>query len=688
MSANPLLAESALPYHLPPFDRIKDEDFAPAFDQGMAAELQEVEAIARNPEQPTFENTVVALERSGPLRKRVDRIFSNLNGAHTDAVMLEVERAMAPRLAAQQDAIHLNPALFARLQSLYAARDRLGLDPESARLLERYYKDFVRAGARLAPADQSKLRAMNAELATLEATFSQNVLKETNASAVVVSDQAELAGLSPGEIATAAAAARAEKRDGQFALRLLNTSGQPALASLENRALRERLQRVSVNRCRHGGDFDNRAVVLRIVRLRAERAALLGYPNHAAYELAEQTAGSVATVNKFLADLAAPAVANARREAADMQAVIDREHGGLALAPWDWEFYAEKVRRARYAFDESQLRPYFELNHVLQDGVFYAAHRLYGLTFQERRDLPVYQPDVRVFEVFNEDGTPLALFLGDYFARPSKRGGAWMSAYVDQSALLGTRPVVANHLNIPKPPAGEPALLTFDEVTTMFHEFGHALHGMFSHVQYPRFSGTEVPRDFVEFPSQGNEMWAVWPEVVRNFARHYQTGEPMPAALLDKMLATQKFNQGFATTEYLAAALLDQAWHQLTPEEVPAEVEAFEVAALHRAGVDFAPVPPRYHSTYFSHIYSDEDYSAGYYSYIWAEVLDADAVEWFKQHGGLTRGNGDRLRRTVLSRGGSADAMTLFRDFTGGEPYLAPLLARRGLEQPASPGTP
>ena len=468
-------------------------------------------------------------------------------------------------------------------------------------------------------------------------------------------------------------------------VRLLNTSGQPPLASLENRALRERIQQASVNRCRRGGAYDNRANVLRIVRLRAERAALLGYASHAAYELEDQTAGTVDAVNRFLAQLTPPAVANARREAADIQAIIDAEHGGFALAPWDWDFYSEKVRRAHYAFDETQLRPYFELNHVLQDGVFFAAHQLFGLTFTERRDLPVYQPDVRVFEVFNEDGSPLALFLVDLYARPSKRGGAWMSSYVDQSELFGTRPVVAIHLNIPKPPPGVPVLLTFDEVTTAFHETGHALHGMFSHVRYPRFSGTEVPRDFVEFPSQANEMWAVWPEVVAHYARHYQTGAPMPSALLDKMLATQKFNQGFATTEYLAAALVDQAWHQLTPGEVPADEPAFEAAALRRAGVDFAPVPPRYHSTYFAHIFSSDEYSAGYYSYIWAEVLDADSVEWFKQHGGLTRANGDHYRATVLSRGDSEDTLGQFRAFTGHGPEIAPLLQRLGLEQPPAP---
>jgi peptidyl-dipeptidase Dcp len=682
MTDNPLLIESPLPYHLPPFDRIKDEDFAPAYEQGMVAELKEVEAIAGAPEPPTFDNTIVALERSGQLLKRVNRVFSNLNSANTNPVMLKVESEMAPRLAAQWDAIHLNSALFVRIQALYDQRDRLGLDAEPKRLLERYYKDFVRAGARLPEADKARLKAMNAELATLEAAFGQNVLKETNASAVVIDNRADLAGMSASEITTTEAAAKAEKKDGKFVIRLLNTSGQPALASLENRALRERLQQVSVNRCSHGGEFDNRLVVLRLVRLRAERAALLGYASHAAYELEEQTAGNVATVDKFLGELAPPAMANARREAAELQAFIDQEHGGFPLAPWDWDFYSEKVRLARYAFDESRLRPYFELNHVLQDGVFYAADRLYGLTFKERHDLPVYQSDVRVFEVFDTDGRPLALFLADCYARPSKRGGAWMSAYVDQSGLFGIKPVVASHLNIPNPAAGEPTLLTFDEVITMFHEFGHALHGMFSHVQYPRFSGTEVPRDFVEFPSQVNEMWAVWPEVVKNYAKHHQTGEPMPPALLDKMLATRKFNQGFLTTEYLAAALLDQAWHQLKPDEVPADEPAFEAAALHRIDMDFAPVPPRYHSTYFSHIFSDDEYSAGYYSYIWAEVLDADSVEWFRQHDGLTRANGDRFRQTVLSRGGSEEALTLFRNFTGGIPYIEPLLKRRGLEQP------
>ena len=687
MHENPLLTESPLPFHLPQFDRLQDADFAPAYNQGIAEELKEVEAVAANPAPATFDNTVVALERSGLVLERVDEVFSNLNSANTNPVMQQVEREMAPKLSAQRDAIQLNPALFVRIRTLFNDRPHLGLDAEAMRLLERYYKDYVRAGALLSEADKIKLKALNAELATLQTAFSQNVLKETNASVVVVDRREDLAGMSASEIAATEEAAAADKKDGKFVIRLLNTSGQPALGSLENRTLRQRLQEASVIRGSRGGEFDNRAIVLRIVALRAERAALLGYASHAAYMLEDQTARTPAAVDQLLAQLAPPAVANARREAADMQATIDAEHGGFQLAAWDWDFYSEKVRQARYAFDESQLQPYFELNHVLQDGVFYAAHCLYGITFKERHDLPVYQPDVRVFEVFDADGQPLALFLADLYARPAKRGGAWMSAYVSQSELLGTKPVVANHLNIPKPPAGEPALLTFDEVRTMFHEFGHALHGMFSHVRYPRFSGTDVPRDFVEFPSQVNEMWAVWPEVLKNYARHYQTGEPMPPALLDPMLAARKFNQGFMTTEYLAASLLDMAWHELKPAEIPVDAPAFEAAALHRAGVDFAPVPPRYHSTYFSHVFSGISYSAGYYSYIWAEVLDADSVEWFKQHGGLTLSNGAHFRQTVLSRGGSEEPMTLFRNFTHGEADIKPLLQRRGLDQAPAPKT-
>jgi peptidyl-dipeptidase Dcp len=676
---NPLLIESTLPYHLPPFDKIKDEHFMPATEAGMKAELKEVDAIAANAEKPSFDNTVVALEQSGRLLDRTERIFSNLNAADTNPARQKIETELAPKLSAHRDAILLNPKLFARIEELYSNRDKLGLDPESNYLLERYYKDFVRAGAKLSDSDKEKLKKINSELATLQTQFDQNVLKEKNASSIVVDRREDLAGLSDNQIAAASAAAKDEHKEGKFVLRLQNTTDQPVLGSLQNRRLRERIMQSSLSRNSKGGPFDTREIVIRTAQLRAERAKLLGYENHAAYQLEDQTAKNISTVNKLLADLAVPAVANARREAADMQKIVDEEKGGFQIASWDWDSYSEKVRKARYQFDESDVRPYYELNHVLVDGVFFAAGKLYGVTFKERHDLPVYQPDVRVFEVYDADGQPLALFLGDYYARPSKRGGAWMNAYVQQSGLFGTKPVVANHLNIPKPPAGEPTLLTHDEVRTAFHEFGHALHGMFSNVKYPRFSGTSVPRDFVEYPSQVNEMWANWPEVLKNFAKHYKTGEPIPQELFDKVVAAEKFNQGYKTTEYLAASLLDQAWYQLKPSDVPKDALAFEAASLKKAGVDFAPVPPRYRSPYFSHAFSG-GYSAGYYSYIWSEVLDADSVEWIKEHGGLKRENGDRFRQTLLSRGGSADALTLFKDFVGREPYVEPLLQRRGLE--------
>lgn len=679
MTTNPLLTESTLPYQMPPFDKIKDKHFQPALEQGIVEEEKEADTIANQKEKPTFENTIVALEKMGQLLDRARRTFSNFTAANTNPTLQKIEKDMAPKLAAHTDAIRLNGALFARIETLYNNRENGGLDPESKWLLERYYKDFVRAGARLSESDKSKLKAMNAELATLQTTFDQNVLKEKNAGSILVNDRAELAGLSDNEIAAAAAAAKADGKEGKFVIRLMNTSGQPPLGSLQNRALREKIMQASLARNNHGGEWDNKAVVIRTAKLRAERAALLGYASHAAYQLEDQTAKDVQTVNKLLGDLAPAAVANAKREGTEIQAVIDQEEGGFYLTAFDWDFYSEKVRKARYAFDGSQLKPYFELNHVITDGVFYAANKLYGLSFKERKDLPVYLPEVRIWEVFDKDGKPLALFIGDFYARPSKRGGAWMNQYVPQSALIGTKPVVANHLNIPKPPAGEPTLLTYDEVRTAFHEFGHALHGMFSNVKYPRFSGTSVPRDFVEFPSQVNEMWATWPEILTNYAKHYKTGAPIPTDLVDKMLAAEKFNQGFKTTEYLAASLLDQSWYQLEPDQVPTDALAFETESLRKAGVDYAPVPPRYRSTYFSHVFSG-GYSAGYYSYIWSEVLDADSVEWFKQHGGLKRENGDRFRETLLSRGGSDDAMTLFRNFTGGDPDVAPLLKRRGLE--------
>jgi peptidyl-dipeptidase Dcp len=683
MADNPLLTESSLPYHIPPFDKIKDEHFVPAIEAGMRDQLKEIEPIANSSEKATFDNTIVALERTGQLLDRAQRTFSNLNACDTNPARQKIDKEMAPKLAAHRDEIFLNPKLFARVQELYDNRNNLGLDPESAYLLERYYKDFVRAGAKLSDADKEKLKKINAELATLQTQFEQDVLKEKNASSVVVDRKEDLRGLSDNQMASVTAAAKAEHKEGKFVIQMQNTTGQPLLGSLQGRLLRERIMQASLTRNSHGGEFDTRNIVMRTAQLRAEKAKLLGYANWAAYQLEDQTAHDVPTVNTLLSDLAPPAVANAKREATDMQKIVDQEKGGFQIASWDWPFYSEKVRKARYAFDESELRPYYELNHVILDGVFFAAGKLYGLTFKERHDIPVYLPDVRVFEVYDRDGKPLALFLGDYYARPSKRGGAWMNAYVQQSDLFGTKPVVANHLNIPKPPPGEPTLLTHDEVRTAFHEFGHALHGMFSKVKYPRFSGTSVPRDFVEYPSQVNEMWATWPEVLKNYAKHYKTGEPIPQALLDKVIAAEKFNQGYKTTEYLSASLLDQAWHQLNPSDVPQDAVAFEAEALHKAGVDFPPVPPRYRSSYFSHAFAG-GYSAGYYSYIWSEVLDADTVEWFKEHGGLKRENGDRFRAVLLSRGGSADALGLFKNLVGRDPYVEPLLKRRGLDRAQS----
>jgi peptidyl-dipeptidase Dcp len=678
---NPLLVPSTLPLHYPRFDQFHNEDFLPAMEQAMAAHRKEIEAIAANPDKPTLANTIVAMERAGMALDHVEAIFSNLNSSNTNPAMQAAQRKLAPELSAHQDAIKLDPRLFARIDALYTSRDSLGLDAESARLLWRYHQDFVRAGAQLPEASKVRLRALNGELATLQTAFAQNVLKERGASAVFFATREELAGLSDSEIANAADAAKAAGKPGQFMIELVNTSGQPPLTELSSHASRMKVMAASLARGSHGGEFDNRVTVATLARKRAERAVLLGYPNHAAFQLAEQTVGSVDVMNKLLAQLATPAVANARKEAARLQDMIVADKGGFQLDAADWAFYSEKVRKAQYAFDESQIKPYYELDHVLFDGVFYAANKLYGLTFKERHDLPVYEPSVRVFDVFDKDGTQLAIFIGDYYARANKNGGAWMSAYVTQDGLSGDKPVIANHLNIPKPPAGQPTLLTQDEVTTAFHEFGHALHGMFSHVKYPRFAGTQVPRDFVEYPSQFNEMWASYPEVLKNYAKNWKTGEPIPQALLDKVAAASRFDQGFATTEYLAATLLDQAWHQLGADQVPqaADVTTFEAAALHRVGLDFAPVPPRYRSTYFSHAFAG-GYSAGYYSYIWSEVLAADSTEWVLKHGGLTRQNGDHIRDTMLSRGGSEDALKLFHNLTGSEPDIGPLLKKRGLD--------
>ncbi len=676
---NPFFSES--PHYLgyPPFDLIENAHFQPAFERGMAEHIAEVEAIAGQEADPDFENTIVALELSGQLLNRVSAVFFALSSAHTNDDILALQQQLAPELAAHSDAILLNRDLFARISALHENRDSLGLDAESLRLLERAYIDFVRAGAALDAEQQETLRDLNARIAVLETRFSQNVLNEVNDSAVVVDSREELTGLDEALITAAAATAEERGLPGQYVLPLLNTSGQPALASLQNRALRQRVLETSLARGSRGGEYDNLETVAEVLRLRAERAGLLGYESHAAYILEDETAGSVAAVNERLAELAPPTAANARQEAEDLQRMIADSGEDFTLAAWDWAYYTEILRAERFDFDEAELRPYFELDNVLLRGVFYAAERLHGIRFEERSDLPVYQEDVRVFEVFDVTGEPLALFIADFYARPNKRGGAWMNAYVSQSHLLGSRPVVGNHLNVTKPPEGEPTLLTFDEVVTTFHEFGHALHGMFSDVRYPSFSGTRVPRDFVEFPSQVYEMWAVWPEVLENYAVHYETGEAMPAELLDKVLSTQQFNQGFATAEYLGAAIVDQALHQLAPEEVPAadQLLDFEAAALERAGLAMAEIPPRYRVPYFSHIMGG--YSAGYYSYIWSEVLDADSAQWFRENNGLARENGTHFRRTLLSRGGAEDAMTLFRNFRGRDADINALLERRGL---------
>jgi peptidyl-dipeptidase Dcp len=677
-ASNPFAKVSTLPFHYPAFDKIRAEHFKPAFDAGMRVHLLEVEAIANNRSAPTFENTVVAMERAGQLLARVSTTFSNLQSANTNDALDAIDREMSPKLAAHADAIYMNDRLWQRVKSLYDKRDAFHLDAESKHLLERYHRDFVRAGARLSAADKEKLKAYNGEIASLQSSFAQNVLKEANASALVVDTRAQLAGLSDAEIDAVSLEAKKRGLDGKFVIALANTTGQPLLSSLTDRGTRERLMAASQARGSRGGEFDGRALVQRLAKLRAEKATLLGYPNYAAYSLEVETAKTPEAVNKLLGELATPAVNNAKKEALEIQKVIDSEKGGFQVGAQDWAFYTDKVRQAKYAFDESQLKPYFELNNVVQNGVFFAANKEFGISFKERKDLPVYDPDVRVFDVFDANGKQLAIFIMDYYARPNKQGGAWMNEYVTQSALLGNHPVVANHLNIPKPPAGQPTLLTYDEVRTAFHEFGHALHGMFSNVKYPTFGGANTPRDFVEYPSQVNEMWATWPEVLANYAKHYQTGEPMPQALLDKVQASKKFNMGYITTEYLAASLLDQRWHQLAPSQIPADVPGFEAAALKDAGVDFAPVPPRYRTTYFSHSFS-LGYSAGYYAYLWSEKLDADTVEWFKENGGLLRKNGDHFRQTLLSRGGSADAMDLFRNFRGRDAEIAPLLERRGL---------
>ena len=679
--ANPFFAESALPFHAPPFDKIKDTDYQPAIEKGMKDELAEIDKIANNPAPPTFANTLEAYERSGALLTRVTKVFFNLTTANTSDALQRIKAEEAPKLAAHSDAIFLNPKLFARVKALYEQRDELKLDGESHYLVERYYKTFVRAGALLSEKDKETLRGLNQEEATLTTKFEENVLAETNNSALVIDNKADLDGLPENVIAAAVEQAKEKKLDGKWVIALQNTTQQPALTYLKNRAVRERLFNASVARANHGGDNDTKAIVTRLAQLRAQRAKLLGYSDHATYTLDDQMAKTPGAAEKLLTGIVPAATAKAREEAARMQKLIDAEKGGFTLGPQDWQYYAEKVRQAEYDLDESQVKPYFELDRVLHDGVFFAANKLYGITFKERKDLPVYNPDVRVFEVFDADGKSLALFYADYFQRSNKDGGAWQDSFVDQSNLLNTRPVVINVCNFTKPSPGQPALLSFDEVTTMFHEFGHALHAMFENINYPLLGS--VPRDFVEFPSQFNEHWALDSTVFANYAKHYQTGKPMPQTLVDKLKRSRTFNQGYAVTEYVAAALLDMAWHSLPPNAPQQDANKFEAEALKRFQVDLPQVPPRYHTTYFSHIW-DGGYSAGYYAYLWSEVLDDDAFYWFKEHGGLTRANGQRFRDLVLSKGGTQDVATTFRNFRGRDPIVEPLLEERGLK-PAKP---
>ncbi len=688
IAANPFSAPSALQDQVPDFSKIKQSDYAPALDEGMREQRAEIDAIANNPAAPTFENTIVAMERSGAMLTRVAKVFFNLTQSNTDPAMQKVEEEMAPKLSAHQDAIFLDPKLFARVKELNDKRASLKLDPESDRLLDRYYLRFVRSGAQLSDADKTTIKKLNAEDATLSTQFSKNVLADTNAGAITVDNKADLAGMSADDIAAAAEAAKSHGMPGKWLITLQNTTTQPALSSLQNRALREKIYKSSIARGSHGGPNDNTHIVARLAQLRAQKAKLLGYPNYATYVLEDQMAKTPEAAVKLLSSIVPAAVANARAEAAKIQAVIDADarknkQPSFKLQPWDWDFYAEQVRKAEYNLDEAQVRPYFELNRVLNDGVFFAAHKLYGLTFKERKDLPVYQPDVRVFEVFDPAGKSMALIYLDYYARDSKHGGAWMDSFVDQSDLLNLRPVVLNVLNITKPAPGQPALLSFDEVTTMFHEFGHALHGMLSKTNYPMFSGTNTPRDFVEFPSQFNEDWALDPTVFANYAKNYKTGAPMPAALVAKIKKSSTFNQGYATTEYLEAALLDMAWHQLPADAPLQDTLKFENEALEKAGVKLEQVPPRYRTTYFQHIWS-LGYSAGYYAYLWTDVLAQDAFAWFKEHGGLTRANGQHFEDTVLSRGGTKDAHQLYLDFRGKEPSIGPYLEKKGLT--AAPG--
>ncbi|MBL0162507.1 MAG: M3 family metallopeptidase [Xanthomonadales bacterium] len=677
---NALLTASPLPMQAPPFDKITDADYQPAIEEGMRQQLAEIEKIANNPEAPNFANTFEAMEKTGELLNRAARIFFSLAQANTNDTLQAAQVALAPKMAEHADAIHLNANLFKRVKAIYDARESSGFDPLQMRVVEKTYNDFVRAGAQLGDEDQTKLRALNKEESTLSTEFQNKLLAATNAGAVEVDDKAQLAGLGDGGIAAAADAAKdAKLADGKYLLTLQNTTQQPVLGSLTNRDLRLKVLEASETRASHNDANDTRTIIPRLAQLRAERAKLLGYANFASYSLADQMAEKPENAVKLMTDMVPAATARARSEAAKIQKVIDAQKGGFKLTAADWDLYADQVRKAEFDLDEGAIKPYFELNRVLNDGVFFAANQLYGLTFKERHDLPVYQPDVRVFDVFDADGKQLALFYADYYKRPSKSGGAWMDVFVEQNGLTGTKPVVFNVCNFTKPAEGQPALLSFDDVTTMFHEFGHALHGMFSNVKYPSIAGTNTSRDFVEFPSQFNENWALEPTVFANYAKHHETGEPMPQALVDKIIKARAFNQGYATVEYLGAALLDQAWHQLPADAPLQDVDKFEADALKRYKIDMVQVPPRYKTPYFAHIWGG-GYSAGYYAYLWSEVLDHDAFQWFKEHGGMSRENGQTFRDQVLSRGNSEELAKMYKAFRGKDPSVEPLLEFRGLK--------
>ncbi|MEN5117087.1 peptidyl-dipeptidase Dcp [Luteimonas sp. TWI662] len=676
---NPLFVASTLPFQAPPFDKLKDADYQPAIEEGMKQHLAEIRKIADNTEAPTFENTIEAMERSGELLTRAANVFFMLTGANTNDTLQAAEEALAPKLAEHSDAIYLDPALFARVKTLYDQRDTLGLTPEQATVLAHTHDNFVRAGALLNDADKAELRKLNAESSTLSTAFGNKLLAASNAGGVFVTDVAELDGLDAGAIAAAADAAKAAGKEGQWLLSLQNTTQQPVLASLKNRSLRERVLAASTGRAEKGDANDTRATIQRLAELRARQAQLLGYPNYAAYSIADQMAKTPEAALKLLTDTVPAATARARAELAKIQGVVDAQNGGFTAGAADWDFYAEQVRKAEFDLDEAQIKPYFELDRVLNDGVFFAANQLYGITAKERKDIPVYHPDVRVFDIMDADGKQLALFYLDPFKRDSKQGGAWMGNFVEQNGLTGAIPVVYNVENFTKPAAGQPALLSFDDVTTLFHEFGHALHGFFSNTKYPSVAGTNTPRDFVEFPSQFNEHWALDPKVFANYAKHHETGEAMPQDLVDRIVKARTFNQGYATTEYLSAALLDLAWHTLPAGEAKQDVDAFEKQALEKYKVDLAAVPPRYRTSYFSHIWGG-GYAAGYYAYFGAEVLDHDAFQWFGENGGLTRENGQTFRDKILSIGHSRDLATAYREFRGKDPSVEPLLEHRGLK--------